>query len=305
MNDKFKLSRRSLLKMLGCLPLATFIPVTRLALANDIRTRAIPSSGEQIPVIGIGSYKTINRGTRNVARAVLERFVEMGGTLVDTSPMYGEAETVIGELLEELSLHDQVFLATKVWTRGKSDGRRQIAESERLLRRKPLDLIQVHNLVDLNTQLATLRNMQQAGELRYVGITHYVASAHAELEAILRREKLDFLQINYSLAERNAARSLLPLAMDRGVAVIINRPYAQGSLFSRVRGQSLPGWAAEIDCESFGQVFLKYILGSPAVTNIIPATSKLHHLEDNMGALHGTVPDAALLRTIERWYDTL
>ena len=305
MTDKISLSRRALLKILAGLPFASLFPVTRAAFAADSLARAIPSSGEQIPVIGIGSYRTINRGTRDASRAVLRRFAEMGGYLVDTSPMYGEAELVIGQLLDELGLLDQVFLATKVWTTGKSAGREQITESENLLRREPLDLVQVHNLVGLDTQLATLREMKQAGTLRYVGITHYRDNAHAELERILRREELDFLQINFSLAEPNAARSLLPLAKDRGVAVIINRPYAQGSLFSRVRGQSLPGWAAEIGCNSFGQIFLKYILGNPAVTNIIPATNKLHHLEDNMGAMLGPVPDAAMQKAIETWYAAL
>ena len=305
MTDKISMSRRALLKILAGMPLASLFSVTQAAFAADSLVRAIPSSGEQVPVIGIGSYRTINRGSRDASRAVLRRFVEMGGYLVDTSPMYGEAELVIGQLLDELGLLDQVFLATKVWTSGKSAGYEQIAESENLLRRAPLDLIQVHNLVGLDTQLATLREMKQAGALRYVGITHYRDNAHAELERILRREELDFLQINFSLAEPNAARSLLPLAMDRGVAVIINRPYAQGSMFSRVRGQALPGWAAEIGCNSFGQVFLKYILGNPAVTNIIPATNKLHHLEDNMGAMLGPVPDAAMQKTIDTWYAAL
>jgi diketogulonate reductase-like aldo/keto reductase len=207
--------------------------------------------------------------------------------------MYGTAETVVGDLGSELGLLASLFIATKVWTQGREAGLGQMERSLQRFRLRRLDLVQVHNLLDWQTHLRTLREWKETGRVRYVGVTHYTASAHDDLERVLRGEPLDFVQLNYSLAEREAERRLLPLARDRGIAVLVNRPYADGALFQRVRGHRLPPWAADLDCASWGQFFLKWILAHPAVTCVIPATSKPEHLADNMGAGAGALPDSA------------
>lgn len=260
--------------------------------------RAIPSSGEKIPAVGLGTSRTFDVGTspddRGPLKEVLSRFAQLGGRLVDTSPMYGRAEEVIGDLVEELHLRDSLFFATKVWTTGKQEGIDSIERSLQLLKTKRLDLMQVHNLVDLDTQLATARAWQEQGKVRYVGITHYVESSLPAVEKVLQREKLDFLQINYSIAEREAEKRVLPLARERGVATLINRPFTRGNLFSRLRTRPLPDWAAEFDCTSWAQFLLKWILANEAVTCAIPATSDPQHLEDNMHGGMGRLPDAKL-----------
>ena len=259
--------------------------------------RAIPSSKETVPVIGLGTWQTFDvagGAAREPLRLVLRRFVELGGRVVDSSPMYGRAESVVGDLATELGLRDRLFVATKVWTSGREAGRAQMEESARRLRTPRLDLMQVHNLVDWQTHLRTLAEWKRAGRVRYVGVTHYTAGAYADLEPVMAREPLDFVQLNYSLVEREAERRLLPLAADRGLAVIVNRPFAEGALFRRVRGQTLPAWAAEIGCRSWAQLFLKWIAAHPSVTCVIPATSRPEHLEDNMQAGSGPLPDAAL-----------
>lgn len=262
-----------------------------------ILARAIPSSGEMLPAIGLGTWRTFDVGAsasdRAPLREVLQRFVELGGRVVDTSPMYGAAESVVGDLAVELGVGDRLFLATKVWTAGREAGIAQMAQSIRRLRARRLDLMQIHNLLDWRTHLRTLRDDKQAGRLRYVGVTHYTASAYDELERVLLHEPLDFVQVNYSLDEREAERRILPLARDRGIAVLVNRPLAAGGLFDRVRGRALPPWAAEEGCESWAQVFLKWILGHPAVTCVIPATSRARHLVDDIRAGLGSVPDEA------------
>jgi aryl-alcohol dehydrogenase-like predicted oxidoreductase len=259
--------------------------------------RAIPSSKETVPVIGLGTWQTFDVGAgaaRAPLRQVLQRFVELGGRIVDSSPMYGRAESVVGELAAELGLRDKLFIATKVWTSGRDAGSAQMNESMRRLRTPRLDLMQVHNLVDSRTHLRTLAEWKRAGRVRYVGVTHYTASAYGELEQVLQSEPLDFVQLNYSVVEREAERRLLPLAVDRGLAVLVNRPFAEGALFRRVRGQTLPPWAAEAGCRTWAQLFLKWIVAHPAVTCVIPATSRPEHLEDNMQAGSGPLPDAAL-----------
>jgi aryl-alcohol dehydrogenase-like predicted oxidoreductase len=266
--------------------------------------RAIPATGERIPVVGLGTWRTFDVGVspaeRQPLREVLRRFAALGGRVVDTSPMYGRAETVVGELASELGLLGTLFVATKVWTSGREAGRAQMERSLERLRVRRLDLLQVHNLVDWDTHLGTLREWKAAGRVRYVGVTHYAASAYTELEQVLRREPLDFLQINYSLAEREAERRLLPLARERGLAVLINRPFAEGALFQRVRGRALPPWAAELGCRSWAQLFLKWILAHPAVTCVIPATGRPEHVADNLGAAFGPLPDAATRARLER-----
>jgi diketogulonate reductase-like aldo/keto reductase len=259
--------------------------------------RSIPSSGEKIPALGLGTWRTFDVGASATERAplkdVLQRFAELGGRVVDSSPMYGAAESVVGDLATDLAITDTLFLATKVWTSGRNTGVAQMEQSLRRLRTQRLDLMQIHNLLDWRTHLRTLREWKAAGRVRYVGVTHYTSSAYDELERVLRGEPLDFVQVNYSLAEREAERRILPLARDRGVAVLANRPFSEGNLFQRVRGQALPEWAAELDCESWAQFFLKWILAHSAVTCVIPATSRPQHLVDNMKAGTGNLPDAA------------
>ena len=262
---------------------------------SALLTRAIPSTGEKIPVIGLGTSRVFDAGLSAAERQPLEEvlalLVKHGGKLVDTSPMYGRAEAVTGEIAARLKLHDSLFLATKVWTTGKQEGIKQMERSSELLGTKKLDLIQVHNLIDLETQLATLREWKKTGRVRYTGITHYTEGSQAEVARVLEKEPVDFVQINYSLMEREAENRVFPVAKERGVAVIVNRPFGRGDLFDRVRGKALPNWAAEIDCKSWAQFFLKWIVANPVVTCAIPATSKPHHMEDNMQACHGRLPD--------------
>jgi aryl-alcohol dehydrogenase-like predicted oxidoreductase len=264
------------------------------AAAGLIRRR-IPASGEELPLIGLGTSGPFEVGADPSARAplqeVLAAFFAAGAQLIDTSPMYTTAERVLGELLTEAT-HARAFLATKVWTRGEPAGIEQMSRSAQLLKTPRLDLIQVHNLLDLDTQLKTLQAWKAAGRVRYVGVTHYTVSAHADLVRVLSSEKLDFVQFNYSPLTRAAEKRLLPLAAERGVAVLINRPFEDGALFQAVRGKALPAWAAEVDATSFGQLALKFIASHPAVTCIIPATGKLEHLEDNLAGGRGRLPDA-------------
>jgi diketogulonate reductase-like aldo/keto reductase len=266
--------------------------------ASSILTRPIPSSGEAIPVVGLGTWRTFDVGTtpaeRAPLKAVLQRFVELGGRVIDSSPMYGTAESVAGDLAAELAVTDKLFFATKVWTSGREAGVAQIEQSFRRFRTKRLDLLQIHNLLDWKTQLRTLRDFKQTGRIRYVGVTHYTASAYDELERVLSSEPLDFLQVNYSVGEREAERRILPLARERGIAVLVNRPFSEGGLFQRVRGKALPAWAAEIGCESWAQLLLKWVLGNPAATCVIPATSRPEHLTDNMHAGVGALPDETM-----------
>ena len=263
--------------------------------ASSILTRPIPSSGEAIPVVGLGTWRTFDVGPAPAERAplqtVLQRFVELGGRVIDSSPMYGTAESVAGDLAAELAVTDKLFFATKVWTSGREAGVAQIEQSFRRFRTKRLDLLQIHNLLDWKTQLRTLREFKQTGRIRYVGVTHYTASAYDELERVLRSEPLDFLQVNYSVGEREAERRILPLAAERGIAVLVNRPFSEGGLFQRVRGKALPPWASEIGCESWAQLLLKWVLANPAATCVIPATSRPEHLVDNMKAGVGALPD--------------
>jgi diketogulonate reductase-like aldo/keto reductase len=287
-----KLSRRH---VLGLLAAAAGAAPARAA--SPLLQRTIPSTGEAIPAVGLGTWRTFDVGTGAAERAplreVLQRFVALGGRVLDSSPMYGAAESVAGDLAAELKLTDRLFWATKVWTSGQTAGVTQMEQSLARFRVKRLDLMQIHNLLDWRTHLRTLREWKEAGRVRYVGVTHYTASAYDELERVLRAESLDFVQVNYSLGEREADRRLLPLARDRGIAVLANRPFAEGGLFQRVRSRPLPPWAAELGCESWAQLFLKWILGHPAVTCVIPATSRVDHLIDNLKAGTGTVPDAA------------
>jgi diketogulonate reductase-like aldo/keto reductase len=262
--------------------------------------RPIPKSktGEMLPAVGLGTSRVFDVGTAVAERAplkeVLRLFVEQGGQVVDTSPMYGAAETVAGDLAAELGVRPKLFLATKVWTTGREAGIRQMETSMKRLGAERLDLIQVHNLVDLATQLATLREWKAQGRVRYIGITHYQDSAHADLERVMRAEDIDFVQLNYSIVSRAAEARLLPLAMERKIGVLVNRPFERADLFDKVKGKALPPWAMEFDCTSWAQFFLKFVLSHPAVTCAIPASGKPKHLMDNMQAGRGRLPDRAM-----------
>jgi diketogulonate reductase-like aldo/keto reductase len=298
-----RMTRRQATRLIGASAAGLCLPVGALRAqgkteSSAMLARAIPSSEEKLPVIGLGTWQAfdvdLTSDTRRQLEEVLSLFVKHGGRVIDTSPMYGHAEDVIGELTTELGIRDKLFLGTKVWTRGKENGIKSLERSMTLLRAKRIDLMQVHNLVDVQTQLATLREWKAQRRIRYLGITHYEAGAFADVEKIMRSEKLDFVQINYSLMEREAEQRVLPLAQERGIAVIVNRPFGGGDLFNRTRSKPLPDWAAEFDCRSWAQFFLKWIVANSAVTCAIPATDKSRHLEDNMGGGIGRLPEAKM-----------
>ncbi len=269
-----------------------------MAAAAKMRTRTIPSTGAALPVVGCGTWRTFDVGPAAEARAPLAEVLRVlfaaGGSVIDSSPMYGASEEVVGDLLTADGAHDRAFVATKVWIRGRDDGIRQMQRSMELLQRRHIDLMQVHNLLDWRTHLATLRAWKADGRIGHLGVTHYTASAHDELEAVMRAEKLDFIQVNYALDDRAVERRLLPLAADRGIAVLVNQPFGGGGLLRRLRDRPLPAWAGEIGCDSWAQVLLKYILGHEAVTCVIPGTSRPAHMADNARAGSGPLPDAAL-----------
>lgn len=260
-------------------------------------TRPIPVSGEPLGVIGLGTWQTFDVGLDAATRArlveVLRLLFASGGKVIDTSPMYGRAEAVAGELLAGLHARERAFLATKVWTSGREAGIEEMRRSAKLLQTRVIDLIQVHNLVDWRTQLATLRRMKEAGQVRYIGITHYTVPALDDLADVIAREQVDFVQLPYSIETRAAETRLIPMAAERRVGVIVNRPFDGGSLFRRVRGTALPPWAAEMGCASWAQFFLKFIVSNPAVTCAIPATAEPAHLSDDLRAGFGHLPDPA------------
>ena len=271
-------------------------------------TRPIPSSGEMMPVIGLGTWRAFDVGTdettRLPLREVLQILLDAGGRIIDSSPMYGRAEAVTGDLLAKLAARPRAFLATKVWTTGRERGIEQMRRSAQLLRTETIDLMQIHNLVDWRTHLASLRRMKDDGQIRYIGITHYTTGALPELARILTREPgIDFVQLGYSLATRAAETEVLPVAASRGVGVIANQPLERGDLFRRVRVCPLPDWASEFDCDSWAQLFLKYILAEPAVTCVIPATGKSQPMKDDLAAGFGRLPDARQRQQIRRLWD--
>jgi len=296
-----QVTRREAAKLIGATTAGLLLPIgaSRAQTKSEssaMLTRAVPASGENLPVIGLGTWKVfdvdLTPENKKQLSDVLSLFVKMGARVVDSSPMYGRSEEVIGALARKLALHEKLFLATKVWIRGKQAGIDSMERSFARLQTKRIDLMQVHNLVDVTTQLATMRDWKTQGRFRYIGVTHYESGAFGEVEKVLRSEKLDFLQINYSIMEREAEEKILPLAQERGVAVVINRPFGGGDLFAHVRAKALPDWAAEFDCRSWAQFFLKWIVAHPAVTCAIPATDNLRHLQDNMGAGRGRLPTA-------------
>jgi diketogulonate reductase-like aldo/keto reductase len=271
-------------------------PSARGRPATPLLSRPIPSTGEKLPALGLGTWQTFDVSGGRVAEVqpVLDRFLELGGRVIDSSPMYGNAEAAVGAMLRARSDPSaRPFLATKVWTSGKQDGIAQMRRSAERFGVKQIDLMQVHNLQDWKTHLPVMREWKQAGTFRYIGVTHYQHSAFDELERIIRREKIDTVQLPCSAADREAEKRLLPAARDAGVAVLILSPFESGALLRQARGKPLPAWAADLDCTSWAQLFLKFLLGHPAVTCPLPATSKVGHLDDNMAALRGRLPDAA------------
>jgi diketogulonate reductase-like aldo/keto reductase len=305
---EFHPRRRRALGLLAGVPAALAMKPAMPA-PESLITRPIPSSGERLPVIGLGTWQTFDVGGDEQARAplrgVLSAMVADGAKLIDSSPMYGSSESVVGDLVAELELRPRLFLATKVWTSGREEGIRQMEQSFRRLRVEQLDLMQVHNLVDVAAHSRTLADWKQAGRVRYVGITHYTSSAFREVERWLKGGNYDFLQINYSLDEPEAAERLLPLAHDKNAAVIVNRPFGKGSMFRRTRGKPIPDWARELGIASWAQYFLKWIIAHPAVTCAIPGTSKPEHMRDNLGAARGALPDAAMRARMAEYFASL
>ena len=271
-------------------------------------SRAIPATGEKLPAIGVGSWITFNVPPDTEAAAalvpVLRTFFERGGAMIDSSPMYGYSETMIGKMLGQTP-HPRLFSATKIWTVGKALGQMQFERSLRLWGVPKLDLVHIHNLLDWETHLPTLKALRAAGRVRYIGITTSEGAKHDELERALKRERFDFVQFTYNFADRRVEERLLPLAAERGAAVVINRPFDGGRLFSAVRGQALPAWAREFDCESWAQFFLKFIVSHPSVTCAIPATHQTAHMVENMGALYGRLPDARMREKMIQHMETL
>jgi diketogulonate reductase-like aldo/keto reductase len=276
---------------------------------NDLMlTRTIPSSREKLPVIGLGTWQTfdVNSDTEMAPlKEVLIALQKQGGSVIDSSPMYGRSEEVVGLLSTELGLNKKLFMATKVWTSGKNEGIQQMQQSLEFLKRDQIELMQIHNLVDWQTHLSTLREWKEKRKIKYIGITHYSESAYQKIETILKSEKIDFLQINYSISSRKAEEKLFPLAEEKGVAVLINRPFEEGALFTRVKGKELPAWASHYGCATWGQFFLKFILSNSAVTCIIPGTAKQKHMLDNAAAGFGRIPSASEKKVMASYFQKL
>lgn len=303
-------TRRDVLRLLAASAAGCALPLPTLAEVPAMLRRKIPKSGEPIPAVGLGTYRAFDLDASDAvewekAKEALRRFAAAGATLVDSSPMYGQAEAAIGALVEDTGLQGKLFLATKVWIEGREAGITQMESSLAKMRTKRLDLIQVHNLLDVEVHLKTLAAWKQEGIVRYVGVTHWRDDAHDELARCLESHDLDFVQLNYSARERAAEKRLLKVAADRGVAVIANRPFGAGDLFKRAAGKPLPEWAKEIGAASWAQLFLKYVLAHPAVTCAIPASRKPGHVVDNAAAMRGPLPDAAARKRIADLVDGL
>jgi diketogulonate reductase-like aldo/keto reductase len=303
-----EIGRREALRRIGATAAGLAIAASRESSANSppqapgepIHEREIPSTKEKVPVIGMGTWQTFDVGSAAEPSLydVLRIFAESGGRLIDSSPMYGRSEEVTGDLVAKLGVPAKPFIATKVWTSGKDSGIRQMRESMRKLRVKACDLMQVHNLLDVDTHLDTLADWKKEGIVRYVGVTHYTASGADAVAKVISRRPVDFVQINYSVAERDAEDRLLPLCRDKGIAVIANRPFAGGDMFRRLRDRPIPPWAAEIDCNSWAQLMLKFVVSHPAMTCAIPASARPEHTRDNMRAGFGPMPDEKMRKRI-------
>jgi aryl-alcohol dehydrogenase-like predicted oxidoreductase len=305
-----ELTRREMANLsLGTAVAFAFRPLSNLFAQTSLITKPIPSTGQRLPVVGIGT-RDFGGGSpvsQSEIKDVLRQFSELGGKVIDTAADYqdGASETLIGNLVSELGNRDRLFLATKVEARDRADGLQQIERSFRRLRTDRIDLFMVHNISDALTQLATLREMKKAGRIRYVGMSTSFESQYQDFEQLMKSQAMDFIEVDYALDNRKAGDRILPLAADRGLAVLINLPFGRGRLFRAVRDKTLPEWAKEIDCATWAQVFLKYIVSHPAVTCAIPGTRRVEHLLDNMQAARGRLPDASLRRRMEQFVDTL
>ncbi|CAB1059297.1 Putative oxidoreductase [Olavius sp. associated proteobacterium Delta 1] len=309
-NTTREISRRHFMQGLGLLSAGmALMPQSVFGESRQANKHTIPSSGERIPVIGMGTSRTFDVGDDSAILAqlaqVLQVFFDNGGAVIDSSPMYGNSETVVGNLLKTISNKDQLFAATKVWTYGKQSGIDQMQQSMQRMGVGAMDLMQIHNLRDWKIHLPTLRQWQQEGRIRYIGITTSHGRSHSDLIQIMRTEQLDFVQFTYNIGNRTVEDSLLPLAADRGIATLINRPYQRGTLFRSVKGQALPEWTREFDCNSWGQFFLKFVVSHPAVTCVIPATSKVHHMTDNMAANFGKLPSPSMRKRMLQYFERL
>ena len=291
-----KFNRREALKLMGYAGTTAVVAPSLYAFKtpNTIMKRAIPSSGATIPVVGLGTWQTFDVGSDTTMHTqlleVLNTMQSLGGTMIDSSPMYGTSEQVVGTLTQQTAHANHFFYATKVWTHGKASGIAQMEASFKKMQRNAMDLMQIHNLMDWQTHIKTLRDWKAAGKIKYFGFTHYTNDSHDTLAKLIKQEQPDFVEFNYAINDRNAEKRLLNVAQDQGTAVIINRPYNGGSLFRKVRGHAVPAWCADMDIQSWGQYFLKYIISHPAVTCVIPGTSKAKHVKDNMGAGYGRLP---------------
>ncbi len=304
-SDGLSISRRKLIKAICVTAAALNIaPQTLFAASRNKITKTIPATGEKVAVMGVGTSRTFDIDTDDLRDSqlfdVMQAFFDNSGQLIDSSPMYGNAETVIGELLKETKNKDALFAATKVWTYGKESGIEQMQRSMERMGVQVMDLMQIHNLRDWEIHIKTLRDWKEQGKIRYIGITTSHGRSHAELQQIMKTEPLDFVQFSYNIGNRVAEERLFPIAADKGIATLINRPFQRGRLFRKAKGETPPEWASEFDCASWGQFFLKFVASHPHVTNIIPATSKLKHMVDNMAAGFGRLPDIKMrLRMIQ------
>ena len=309
MKRNSEINRRQFLALGGVLISGVVPQSIRDAQASNQIFSRIPRTGEQIPVIGMGTSRTFEYGhdteMLKQLQQVMQTFFDLGGGMIDSSPMYGSAQQVIGELLPKVKGTRNLFAATKVWIDGKEEGIEQMEESRRLWGIKRFDLMQIHNLVDWQTQLETLKEMKASGKIRYIGITTSHGRFHSELSRILKQHDFDFVQLTYNIGNRDVEKPLLEIAQDRGVAVIVNRPYQRGSLFRQVKGKPLPAWAKDFNCESWGQFFLKYAVSHPAVTCAIPATTKIKHMKDNMMAGQGRLPTAQERVKMQKYFESL
>lgn len=308
-NATGRLGRRQFIQTLTLLGAAAVgLPLAAQG-SKSMLMKAIPSSGEKIPVIGMGSSRTFEAGDDQDQRArltqVLQAFFDQGGTVIDTSPMYGSSELVLGELLANVQNKQSLFMATKVWTEGRQKGIAQMQQSMDLLHAPVIDLMQIHNLLDWKVHWETLEEWKQQGRVRYIGITTHRGYDHDELAHVMQNYPIDFIQFSYSIANRKAEQHILPLAAERGIATMVNRPFQRGDLFRHVKGKELPAWAADLDCNSWGQFFLKFVISHPAVTCTIPATSKVHHMVDNMAAGYGRIPDNNQRKAMLEYFDSV
>ncbi|WP_444998622.1 aldo/keto reductase [Aliikangiella sp. IMCC44359] len=304
------ITRRELMKLAASLPMMAAVPYSSLAASQSPKImRKIPSSGELIPAVGMGSYQTFNvAGNEQLKKnliQVLETFFTAGGRLIDSSPMYGQSESVLGELMSKVNPVPKVFAASKVWTYGKQAGIDSVHESQQRMQVNKMDLMQIHNLRDWKVHIQSLNKLKENKAIRYTGITTSRINQYDDFEQVMRTEKIDFVQLNYNIKVREAEKRLLPLAIDKGIGVIINMPFEKGRLFKLVKNKALPNWAAEFDCKTWGQFFLKFIISHPAVTCVIPATSKVHHMQDNMTSLVGALPDTKTRQKMYKLFEQL